>query len=61
MQDRWEKPDFQCVEVNGECTAYAGAKTDWPANATGGAPATSVVVALAAGATAPGERGAGCS
>ena len=33
MDNRWEKPDFSEIEVNGECTAYAGAKTDWETKA----------------------------
>jgi hypothetical protein len=29
MSKKWQRPDFQEIEVNGECTAYAGAKADW--------------------------------
>jgi hypothetical protein len=26
MQEKWIKPDYQVIEVGGECTAYAAAR-----------------------------------
>jgi hypothetical protein len=56
MPNSWEKPDFQAIEVNGECTAYAGAKADWQTKAGGlGAPGQVPVAFVPAAHPWPGE------
>jgi coenzyme PQQ precursor peptide PqqA len=54
MSSIWETPDFEEIDVGGECTAYAGAKTD--GETAGAGPGAAPVVPAAPSKERPPER-----
>ena len=55
MSSSWETPDFEEIDVGGECAAYAGAKTDGETAAGSGPGAAPLVPAAPLKESPPGR------